>query len=139
MTHRPAFISCQPSAVGYQQNPSREELLTADSRLPTAVVYTVSATTRRSFASPPSVSSAHHLPYGEGMNAKEAGNWFAHPQEPGLLRTGHGVPPPQQHLQASSDIGGSGGVPRRATARETEARSAPAFLARIVNTEGPGS
>ena len=49
-----------------------------------------------------------------------------------------GVPLRQQHLQAPSDIGGSGGVPRWATAWETEARSVPAFVARIVNTEGPG-
>ncbi|KRT70896.1 MAG: hypothetical protein XU15_C0002G0047 [candidate division NC10 bacterium CSP1-5] len=31
--------------------------------------------------------------------------------------------PRQEHLKAPSDIGGSGGVPRQATARETEARS----------------
>ncbi len=49
-----------------------------------------------------------------------------------------GVPPRQQPLQVPSDIGGSGGAPRRATAWETEARSVPDFLARIVNTEGPG-
>jgi hypothetical protein len=42
-----------------------------------------------------------------------------------------------KHLQAPSDIGGSGGAPRRATARETEARSVPSFVAGIVNTEGP--
>ena len=42
-----------------------------------------------------------------------------------------------QHVQALSDIAGSGGVPRQAAARETEARSVPAFIARIVNTEGP--
>jgi len=47
------------------------------------------------------------------------------------------VLPRQQRLQAPSDIGGSGGVPRRATAWETEARSVPEFVARIVNTEGP--
>jgi len=44
----------------------------------------------------------------------------------------------KQHLQAPSDIAGSGGVPRQATVWETEARSVPAFVARIVNTEGPG-
>ena len=49
-----------------------------------------------------------------------------------------GVPPRRQDLQAPSDIGGSGGAPRRATAWETEARSVPAFVARIVNTAGPG-
>jgi len=48
-----------------------------------------------------------------------------------------GVPPRQQHLQVPSDIAGSGGVPRQATAWETEARSVPGFFARIVNTEGP--
>ena len=49
-----------------------------------------------------------------------------------------GVPPRQQPLQVPSDIGGSGGVPRRATAWETEARSVAFLFARIVNTEGPG-
>ncbi|MGH7350772.1 MAG: hypothetical protein ACREJJ_00180, partial [Candidatus Methylomirabilales bacterium] len=34
----------------------------------------------------------------------------------------------EQHVQALSDIGGSGGVPRQATAWETEARSVPGFL-----------
>ena len=43
----------------------------------------------------------------------------------------------EQRLQAPSDIGESGGVPRRATAWETEARSVPGFFAGIVNTEGP--
>ena len=33
----------------------------------------------------------------------------------------------RQHLQAASDMGGSGGAPRRATARETEARSVHAL------------
>jgi|GEM_PF-3487863 len=42
-----------------------------------------------------------------------------------------------QHLQAASDLAGSGGAPRWATVWDTEARSVPAFLARIVNTEGP--
>ncbi len=42
-----------------------------------------------------------------------------------------------QHLQAASDIAGSGGAPRQATAWETEARSVSVFFARIVNTEGP--
>ncbi len=41
------------------------------------------------------------------------------------------------HLQAASDIAGSGGAPRRATAWETEARSVLLCSARIVNTEGP--
>ena len=45
----------------------------------------------------------------------------------------------RQRLQAASDIGGSGGVPRQATTWETEARSVPLLFARIVNTEGPGS
>ena len=49
-----------------------------------------------------------------------------------------GVPARQLRLQAPSDIGGSGGVPRLATAWETEARSVRAFVARIVNTVGPG-
>ena len=44
-----------------------------------------------------------------------------------------------QRLQAASDIGGSGGVPRQATTWETEARSVPGLFAGIVNTEGPGS
>ena len=43
-----------------------------------------------------------------------------------------------QHLQGPSDLAGSGGVPRQATAGETEARSMPGFFAGIVNTEGPG-
>src|SRR3989304_6788488 len=43
----------------------------------------------------------------------------------------------RQHLQGPSDIAGSGGAPRQATAWETEARSVPGFLAGIVNTEGP--
>ena len=47
-------------------------------------------------------------------------------------------PPRHQRLQAPSDIGGSGGVPRQATAWETEARSVPGLFARSVNTEGPG-
>ena len=42
-----------------------------------------------------------------------------------------------QHLQAASDLAGSGGAPRRATAWETEARSVLEFAALIVNTEGP--
>jgi hypothetical protein len=44
----------------------------------------------------------------------------------------------EQHLQAPSDIGGSGGAPRQATAWETEARSVAFSFAGIVNTEGPG-
>ena len=47
------------------------------------------------------------------------------------------LPFSRRHLQAPSDIAGSGGAPRRAAAWETEARSVPATLARIVNTEGP--
>jgi len=43
-----------------------------------------------------------------------------------------------QPPQVPSDIGGSGGAPRRATAGETEARSVPGCFARSVNTEGPG-
>ncbi|MEE9182148.1 MAG: hypothetical protein V3U33_06265 [candidate division NC10 bacterium] len=43
----------------------------------------------------------------------------------------------RQRVQARSDIDGSGGAPRLATAWETEARSVPTGLARIVNTEGP--
>ncbi len=52
----------------------------------------------------------------------------------------------RQHVLGPSDIAGpkdsgllrrSGGAPRRATAWETEARSVPNILARIVNTEGP--
>ncbi len=62
---------------------------------------------------------------------------IAHRRPRSLGSGGRGAPQ-QQRPQASSDIGGSGGVPRRATAWETEARSVPAFLARIVNTEGPG-
>jgi len=42
-----------------------------------------------------------------------------------------------QHLQAPSDIAGSGGAPRPATAWEAEARAMPGVLAGIVNTEGP--
>ena len=53
---------------------------------------------------------------------------LALPQRPGLLG---------QRPQAPSDIGGSGGVPRQATAWETEARSVVFLFARIVNTEGP--
>ncbi len=45
--------------------------------------------------------------------------------------------PRLQHLQAPSDIAGSGGAPRLATAWETEARSVPMVFARSVNTEGP--
>ncbi len=43
----------------------------------------------------------------------------------------------KQRLQAPSDIAGSGGAPRQATAWETEARSVAFLSARIVNTEGP--
>ncbi|MEE8242502.1 MAG: hypothetical protein V3R61_03360, partial [candidate division NC10 bacterium] len=43
----------------------------------------------------------------------------------------------RQHLQASTDIAGSGGAPRLATAWDTEARSVPIVCARSVNTEGP--
>ncbi len=43
----------------------------------------------------------------------------------------------QQHLQASSDLAGSGGAPLQATAWETEARSVLMVFARSVNTEGP--
>jgi len=64
---------------------------------------------------------------GVGVRCWVSGNWFAHDR----------VPHPQKHLQAPSDIGGSGGVPRRATVWETEARSVLAFIAQIVNTEGP--
>ena len=53
---------------------------------------------------------------------------LALPQGPGLLG---------QHLQAPSDIAGSGGDPRQATAWETEARSVAFLFAEIVNTEGP--
>jgi hypothetical protein len=45
--------------------------------------------------------------------------------------------PGHQRLQAPSDIAGSGGDPRLATAWETEARSVLIFFARSVNTEGP--
>jgi hypothetical protein len=44
---------------------------------------------------------------------------------------------PRQRLQAPSDIAGSGGVPRQATAWETGARSVAFRFAGIVNTEGP--
>ena len=53
-------------------------------------------------------------------------------------RTGHRAPLRQQCLQAPSDMGGSGGAPRQATAWETEARSVLLGVARSVNTEGPG-
>ena len=43
----------------------------------------------------------------------------------------------EQHLQAPSDLAGSGGAPRRATAWETEGRSVAFRFAGIVNTEGP--
>ena len=43
----------------------------------------------------------------------------------------------RQHLQAPSDIAGSGGAPRQATAWDTEARSVAFLFAGIVNTEGP--
>ena len=43
----------------------------------------------------------------------------------------------RQHLRAPSDIAGSGGAPRQATAWETEARSMRVFFAGSVNTEGP--
>ncbi len=46
-------------------------------------------------------------------------------------------PARERRRQATSDIAGSGGAPRLATAWETEARSVPMFFARIVNTEGP--
>ncbi len=55
----------------------------------------------------------------------------------GALNASGEVPPRQQRLQAPSDIAGSGGAPRQATAWETEARSVAPFLAGIVNTEGP--
>jgi hypothetical protein len=43
----------------------------------------------------------------------------------------------RQHLYGPSDIAGSGGAPRQATAWETEARSVAFLFAGIVNTEGP--
>jgi len=52
-------------------------------------------------------------------------------------RTGDQVPLRHKHLQAPSDMGGSGGAPRRATAWEAEARAVPMCFARSVNTEGP--
>jgi len=55
---------------------------------------------------------------------------------PGRRHLLAGVPFRHQRLQAPSDMGGSGGDPRRAAAWETEARSVPGFFARIVNTEG---
>ena len=70
------------------------------------------------------------LPYAkgeEGVASKAGDIWLA----------SAAVSPRQQRLQAPSDIGGSGGAPRRATAGQTEARSVADSLARIVNTEGP--
>jgi len=55
-----------------------------------------------------------------------------------LARDSPFLPFSGRHVWAPSDIAGSGGAPRQATTRETEARSVPEFLARIVNTEGPG-
>jgi len=52
-------------------------------------------------------------------------------------REGESILRRKKHLQAPSDIAGSGGAPRLATGWETEARSVPHLVARIVNTEGP--
>ena len=46
--------------------------------------------------------------------------------------------PRQEHLKAPSDIGGSGGVPPAGDGPGNRGAIRAHFLARSVNTEGPG-